>query len=77
MNIGYRASIACAMTIDRLTDIILHREGFVSKNKIDFLALNHSSDITKAKIELNYCPRYDCESGLQLTMRWYDERGLI
>lgn len=70
LNIGIPLSRFFAGIIDAVFKKVLHREGFVSKNKIDFLAMNHSSSIEHIKNKLGYTPRYSCKQGIQQTIRW-------
>lgn len=69
INIGYALSTICASTIDSLSRQLLNREGFVSRNKIDFLSLNHSSSIKKAQELLGYKPQFTAQEGLELTIQ--------
>lgn len=76
-NIGYPVSCFLATIIDRLTHYIFHREGFVSKNKIDFLAINHSTSCLKAQELLGYEPNYDFKTGFRETLRWCKNNKLL
>lgn len=77
VNIGISLSRILAGIIDNLFRIFLHREGFVSKNKIDFLAMDHSSAITHAKETIGYTPIYTCEAGIQKTIEWCEKEKLL
>ncbi|MDD3220925.1 MAG: NAD(P)-dependent oxidoreductase [Lachnospiraceae bacterium] len=77
INIGIVLSRLFAGIVDALSKILLHKEGFVSRNKIDFLAMDHSSDIEKAQKYLGYRPQYDCDKGLEITMNWCKENALL
>lgn len=77
INIGYSLSIIIAEALDKSIQMLLHKEGFVSKNKIDFLAIDHSSSIKKAQSLLGYVPVYSLRQGLKKTLDWCKEEGLL
>lgn len=77
INIGKRLSHFFAGLIDYLYRILLKKEGFVSKNRIDFLAVDHSSNIEKAKKMIGYIPQYSCEEGIELSIKWCIENKLM
>ena len=77
INLGYRMSIIIASTIDFVVRLFFRRESFISKNKIDFLSLDHSSCIEKAKKEIGYIPRYNFEHGINLTVKWMAANKLL
>ena len=76
-NIGYYLSVFCATIIDKFCNVILKREGFVSKNKIDFLAMDHSTSCKKAQELIGYNPKYDFKLGFDKTMEWYNKNNLM
>ncbi len=55
----------------------LHRDAFVSKNKIDFLALDHSTSSEKAMKLLGYQPEVPLKEGMKRTIDWCNENGLL
>lgn len=75
--IGYRLSIMAATVIEKFYNAFLHKEGFVSKNKIDFLALDHSTSNQKAKQLLGFRPQYDFRKGFRKTMEWCEKEQLL
>lgn len=77
INIGYSLSILLAGVIEKICNNILKRDSFVSKSKIDFLAIDHSTSCEKAKKLLGYRSQYDFRSGFLETMKWYTEKGLL
>ena len=77
INIGYLVWVFFASFIETLSDRLLKKEGFVSKNKIDFLALNHSTSSLKAQRLLGYVPEYDFKSGFTNTMKWCENNHLL
>ena len=77
INIGITLSRLCATVIDSFFRTFLHKEGFVSKNKIDFLAMDHSSSIKHAREKIGYRPRYTCENGIQQTIQWCKNNNLL
>lgn len=77
INIGYRLSCLMAGMIDWLFNLLLKKEGFVSKNKIDFLAIDHSTSNEKARKMIGYKPQYDFKTGFNLTMKWIEENNLL
>lgn len=44
---------------------------FISRSKIEFLTVDHGTDISKARQELGYQPQYPFQKGIQLTIDWY------
>ena len=77
INVGYRLSCVMAGIIEKLSNTLLKKEGFVSKNKIDFLALDHSTSNEKARKMIGYKPQYDFKTGFDLTMKWCKENKLL
>lgn len=77
INIGYKASVFLAGAVEKFCNMVLKREGFVTKNKIDFLALDHSTSCNKAEEMLYYRAEYTFKEGFAETMRWYREKGMI
>lgn len=77
INIGYRLSIICASIIELIFEKILKKEAFVSKNKIDFLAIDHSTSCEKAISCLGYNPKYDFATGFSDTMDWLKNNDLL
>jgi nucleoside-diphosphate-sugar epimerase len=60
-------------TISKLTG----KEPFVSKSKIEFLTQSHGSNISKAQRQLGYKPKFDLQDGMEKTITWYRNKGLI
>jgi nucleoside-diphosphate-sugar epimerase len=52
-------------------------EPFITRSKIDFLTVNHGSDISKAQKELNYRPKYEFDEGIRRTIQWCYESNVI
>lgn len=77
INIGYRLSIMAATILETVYQKVLYREAFVSKNKIDFLALDHSTSNSKAKQQLGFQPQYDFQRGFRKTMEWCEKERLL
>lgn len=77
INIGYRMSILIASVVEKIFEKILKRESFVSKNKIDFLALNHSTSNKKAKKLIGFSPEYDIKRGMSQTISWCKKENLL
>lgn len=77
INIGYSCSKTAAGIIENCYRIFLKREAFVSKNKIDFLALDHSTSNKKAKKLINYIPKVDINEGMQNTIEWCIHERLL
>lgn len=77
INIGYHLSIILAGIIEFVCNKIFHCEGFVSRNKIDLLALDHSTSSEKAIRLLDYYSCYPFKKGFEETMKWYEENSLI
>lgn len=68
---------AMAGIVELVSDQILHKDPFVTKSKIAFLNLDHSSDITKAKNILGYHPAYNFKEGIIRTVYWLKTEGLL
>lgn len=77
INIGIMLSHVLSSTIDRTWKLLFHKDGFVSKGKIDFLAIDHSSSIQKAKTYLGYAPQYSFRQGMNLTIQWCKNNNLL
>lgn len=77
VNISYTLSVIIAGIIDGLCQKFRHKEGFVSKNKIDFLSIDHSSSIDKAKRMIGYKPQYNCQQGITKTIKWCKQNNLL
>lgn len=77
INIGHKLSVLCALVIEKVYRIFLKKEGFVTKNQIDFLAMDHSTSSEKAQKILNYKPEYDFKQGFELTMKWCKKNRLL
>lgn len=56
---------------------IMNKEPLLTTSKIDFLTINHGSDISKARNELGYVPRYSLKDGLKETIQWYKAHKLL
>lgn len=77
INIGYGLSCFFACIIDKMFRVLFKKEGFVSKNKIDFLAIDHSTSNEKAKKLIGYDPQYDFKTGFELTAQWCKNNNLL
>ena len=77
INIGYKMSSCLATLIDKIWFSLFGKEGFVSKNKIDFLSIDHSTSNRKAQELIGYTPEYDFKSGFELTMQWCKANNLL
>lgn len=77
MNIGYKFSYFLVGFIELVCEKYMHREAFVSKNKIDFLALDHSTSNTKASRLLGYEPRFSLQEGMKSTVQWCKDNKLL
>lgn len=77
INIGYKLSHIIAAIIEKVYDRILRKDGFVSKNKIDFLAIDHSTSIEKAKKMIGYTPEYSIRDGMKKTIEWCEKENLL
>ena len=77
INIGYRISIVAALLIEGIYKSFIHREAFVTKNKIEFLALDHSTSNDKAQELLGYIPQVDLAEGMRRTIEWCKDEDLV
>lgn len=77
LNIGYRLSILLASIVEKFCNGVLKKDGFVSKSKIDFLAIDHSTSCEKAKELVGYKPKYNFVKGFSETMEWYRKMKLM
>lgn len=77
LNVGYRISIVAAAWIESIYQLFIHREAFVSKNKIDFLALDHSTSSDKAQKLIGYIPQIDIAEGMKRTIEWCKTEKLL
>lgn len=76
INLGYKLSIILSNAIEVVFKL-LGKEPFVSKNKIDFLAIDHSTSAEKAMGLIGYKPYYNFSMGFKDTMKWMEENKLI
>lgn len=77
INIGYRLSEMAAGLVEWTYEKLLHKEPFVSKNKIDFLALDHSTSSKKAQKMIGYAPQVSLREGMRQTIEWCRENGFL
>lgn len=77
INIGYSISIFISSFIENFYKRLLHKEAFVTTNKIDFLAVNHSTSIEKAKKKLGYSPEIDIHEGMRRTIKWCNDNKYL
>ena len=75
--IPYTLSMVLAFTMEQLINKTFGKESIVTRSKIRFLSLDHSSDITKAKKVLGYKPKYNIDEGLEKTIKWFQKRRLL
>ena len=76
INIGKPLSICMAGGIEMISKAI-GKEPFVSKSKIEFLSIDHSTSIQKAQKLIGYQPKYDFRAGFMDTMQWCEARNLL
>lgn len=76
VNIGYPASIMLAGMVECICKI-LKKNAIVSKSKIQFLGLDHSTSIKKAREVLGYAPKYDFVDGFEFTLGWCKDEGVL
>ena len=55
----------------------MKKEAFISKNKIDFLALDHSTSNEKAISLLGYNPQVSLQDGMKRTIQWCKDNELM
>ena len=77
MNIGYTMSVCLANVIDGISKVMFKKAGFVNKGRIDFLAKDHSCDISKARRVLGYAPQINLDTGIRLSVEWAKEKGYL
>lgn len=77
INISYRLSSLIASAIEFFCEKILKREAFVSKNKIDFLAIDHSTSNVKARQMIGYKPTFSIQQGMKPTIDWCIDKKLL
>lgn len=77
INISYFLSIVLAGVIEGIYKVLFHKEAFVTKNKIDFLAIDHSTSCEKSIRLLNYKPCVSLDEGMKRTIEWCKENKLI
>lgn len=49
----------------------------IFRRRVGFFTHNRSFDLTKAKSMINYNPKVEDKEGIQKTLAWYKEKGLI
>lgn len=77
INVGYGISIAAASLIEGIYKLFFHKEAFVTKNKIDFLALDHSTSNDKAQKLIGFVPQVDIAEGMKRTIEWCKNEKLL
>lgn len=77
INIGYPLSVFFADIIDFVWKKLFNKSGFVNRGRIDFLARDHSCDISKAKKILGYHPKVSLEDGIKMTIDWSRKNGYV
>jgi len=75
-KIPKKIAISAALACEALSKVN-KRNPFISRSKIEFLTVDHSSDISKAKNRLGYYPEYEFECGMRNTIEWYFNHGLL
>lgn len=60
-----------------LTSKIMGIKPPITRYTVDFLAKNRIYDISKAKKELGYKPKFSLKEGIEHTVRWYKENSLL
>ena len=57
---------------------LINKPAVISREKLfELAATNWICDISKAKNELNYIPKYNLESGLKDSIIWYQKNKLM
>lgn len=77
INISYVFSIVLASCLEIVFSVLFHKEAFVTKNKIDFLALDHSTSSEKAMRVLDYKPVVSLDEGMKRTIEWCKNNKLM
>lgn len=68
--------VAAAFGFEILSTII-KKPPFLTKSKIEFLTVDHGTDISKAISQLGYQPQYDFTQGIAKTIEWYKDNHHI
>jgi dihydroflavonol-4-reductase len=55
----------------------LGREPILNRSRVLMMSRNWGVDITKAKVELGYKPKYTLDEGINLAVDYYKEKGLL
>lgn len=55
----------------------LHIEPPLFRRRVDIFRKNRAFDISKAKRELNYEPKVDLETGIEITANWYKKESWL
>ncbi|HJA92812.1 MAG TPA: NAD(P)-dependent oxidoreductase [Candidatus Eisenbergiella merdipullorum] len=77
INVGYGLSILSAGMIELFYKFFSKKEAFVSKNKIDFLSIDHSTCNEKAKEKIDYHPEFPIRKGMSATIEWCRQENLL
>lgn len=77
INIGYKLSCFLAGFVETVCKKLMKKEAFISKNKIDFLALDHSTSNEKAISLLGYNPQVSLQDGMKRTIQWCKDNELM
>ena len=49
----------------------------IYRRRVDFFTKSRAFDISRARAEIGYAPRFDLRSGIRATLAWYKERGWL
>ncbi|MFH0818722.1 MAG: NAD(P)-dependent oxidoreductase [Patescibacteria group bacterium] len=49
----------------------------IEPSGVHFLTNHRAYNISKARVDLNYCPEVNIEKGLKNTLAWYQEHGIL
>jgi nucleoside-diphosphate-sugar epimerase len=70
----------CARTmavIDEMVSSVLGREPFITRSKVQFLTVDHGTDISRAEQIIGYVPGCQLIDGIAATVSWYTENGFL
>ena len=69
-NIPKVFAVNAAYILENISKIT-KKEPIISQSKIDFLTINHGSDISKIRTQLGYNPKVEFIDGIKRTIDWY------
>ena len=73
----FAKATACLMGITYRSILLKNKEPFITRDKIGIMTVDRAYNIVKAKKVLGFSPKVNYEDGINKTIHWFKESGLI